>query len=154
MKNKIILYKLAAIIPGILMILLGINITVSNNKFMKNNPKTTAMITDIEITYRDNHNSKHKPHENENREFLVTYTVDGETYENIKTGYYTSSRSVGDTITIYYSKDNPRYVMMEDGEYFPLILLSVMGLVFILLGVFLDKIIDSIKLSEKRNNLL
>lgn len=154
MKNKILLYKLVAIIPGILMILLGINITVSNNKFMKSNPKTTAMITDIEITYRDNHNSNKRLHENENREFLVTYTVDGETYENIKTGYYTSSRSVGDTITIYYDKDNPRYIIMKDGEYFPLILLSVMGLTFILLGVFLDKIMDSVKLVEKKDNLL
>lgn len=39
------------------MIILGINITVSNNKFMKNNPKTTATITDIEITYRWGYNN-------------------------------------------------------------------------------------------------
>lgn len=140
MKNKIFFYRIVAIIAGILMILLGINIAVSNNKFMRNNPKTTATISDIDIVYRDNHNSNRRLRESENKEFLVTYTVNGKTYDNIKTGYYTSSRSVGDTITIYYDKDNPEYVIIKDSKYFPLILLSMIGLTFILLGVFLDKI--------------
>lgn len=140
MKNKIFFYRIVAIIAGILMILLGINITVSNSKFMRNNPKTTATISDIDIVYRDNHNSNRRLRESENKEFLVTYTVNGKTYDNIKTGYYTSSRSVGDTITIYYDKDNPEYVIIKDSKYFPLILLSMIGLTFILLGVFLDKI--------------
>ena len=122
------------------MILLGINIVVSNSKFMRNNPKTTATISDIDIVYRDNHNSNRRLRESENKEFLVTYTVNGKTYDNIKTGYYTSSRSVGDMITIYYDKDNPEYVIIKDSKYFPLILLSMIGLTFILLGVFLDKI--------------
>lgn len=108
MKNKIFFYRIVAIIAGILMILLGINIAVSNNKFMRNNPKTTATISDIDIVYRDNHNSNRRLRESENKEFLVTYTVNGKTYDNIKTGYYTSSRSVGDTITIYYDKDKSR----------------------------------------------
>lgn len=140
MKNKIFFYRIVAIIAGILMILLGINIAVSNNKFMRNNPKTAATISDIDIVYRDNHNSNRRLRESENKEFLVTYTVNGKTYDNIKTGYYTSSRSVGDTITIYYDKDNPEYVIIKDSKYFPLILLSMIGLTFILLGVFLDKI--------------
>lgn len=140
MKNKIFFYRIVAIIAGILMILLGINIAVSNSKFMRNNPKTTATISDIDIVYRDNHNSNRRLRESENKEFLVTYTVNGKTYDNIKTGYYTSSRSVGDTITIYYDKDNPEYVIIKDSKYFPLILLSMIGLTFILLGVFLDKI--------------
>lgn len=140
MKNKIFFYRIVAIIAGILMILLGINIVVSNSKFMRNNPKTTATISDIDIVYRDNHNSNRRLRESENKEFLVTYTVNGKTYDNIKTGYYTSSRSVGDMITIYYDKDNPEYVIIKDSKYFPLILLSMIGLTFILLGVFLDKI--------------
>ena len=140
MKNKIFFYRIVAIIAGILMILLGINIAVSNSKFMRNNPKTTATISDIDIVYRDNHNSNRRLRESENKEFLVTYTVNGKTYDNIKTGYYTSSRSVGDTITIYYDKDNPGYVIIKDSKYFPLILLSMIGLTFILLGVLLDKI--------------
>lgn len=142
MKNKIFFYRILAIIAGILMILLGISIAVSNNKFMRNNPKTTATISDIDIVYRDNHNSNRRLRESENKEFLVTYTVNGKTYDNIKTGYYTSYRSVGDTITIYYDKDNPEYVIIKDSKYFPLILLSMIGLTFILLGVFLGKIIS------------
>ncbi len=87
---------------------------------------TTAVITDID---------SHGTAKNKHYDVIVSYTADGQQYRR-ELGYYSSSMREGETISIYYDRNNPERISAKGGDAL-LIFTSGFVAVFVLLGAAL-----------------
>ena len=112
---------------GICTIIGGINTTRERYAFFKTALKTTGQISNIE-TGRDR---KHEIHYYAS----VTYSVDGQVYENIPLPYYTSDMYMGKSVTLFYDPENPSHIKMKTASVFLYIIICVFVLGFFGLGL-------------------
>lgn len=130
-KKTIIILKVIFIAVGLVMISGAVIISLYNRKFFKTAEKTTAVITDIEVSQHWHNGKKDSRHT-----VYVTYEVDGVQYDNISLGYYSSGMFVGKTINIYYKKNNPGKVKTK-GIAVDSIVLGGLGAAFLVVGIIL-----------------
>lgn len=81
MKTGIILLKLMFIVIGLILIAGAIIANLCNRKFFKTAEKTTAAITNIEVTKHRSNGETDYCHT-----VYVTYEADGVQYDNIRLG--------------------------------------------------------------------
>lgn len=98
---------------GVILVFSGINKIISNSNFKRENIQIEAIVTD------SNSNNKYT---------AVSFYIDEKEYNSIaKT--YSSQIKTGDKITIFYSKENPSIIYIENG--------NTNGGVFIGIGIVL-----------------
>lgn len=98
---------------GVILVFSGINKTISNNNFKRENTQIEATVTD------SNSNNKYT---------AVSFFIDEKEYNSISKTY-SSQIKTGDKITIFYSKENPNIIFIENG--------NTNGGVFIGIGIVL-----------------
>lgn len=140
-KLSIIVGIIVSII-GMVFLLTSINLMISENKFKKENIKISATVTDS----------------NSNNKFTaVSFFIDTKEYNTIVPKYYAEIKT-GDEIEIYYNKEDPNQILLEDyskgaGIYFFIsIILLAVGLSIIIYklnnSINKDTIIKTGKLIE------
>ena len=122
----LVLFAIFAVI-GIILLAGAAFMTVSSVKFGQTAEHVTGVITDID-TYRDSDNDvKHS--------VLVSYTVRGKEYRDVRLSEYSSSMYEGAEIELLYDPDEPGRVRTSSMVYFPSIILGILGAVFSLIGI-------------------
>lgn len=122
----IILFSIFAAV-GILLLLGAAILAVSSNRFGQAAERVTGVITDID-TYRNSDNDiKHS--------VLVSYTVRGKEYRDVRLNEYSSSMYEGAEIELLYDPDEPGKVRTSSMAYFPSMILGIIGTVFALVGI-------------------
>ncbi len=131
-------------LAGLIMLIIGVVLFVSDKKFEATSETTTAVITDIE-TYRTRRNGESRTEHN----VFVTYEVDGKTYDR-ELGYYSTGMYEGKEIEIMYAPGDPGNIHFP--SIFPYLILGIMGVVFGAIGGGL--FFSGINKSLKRKNLI
>lgn len=114
---------------GVILLFTGIKTTISNNTFKKENVEIEALVTDSNSV---------------NKFTAVTFQVDEKEY-NAMAKTYDSQIKTGDKITIYYNKENPSIIFIENN--------NTNGGVFIGLGIVLAAIGLSTILHKLNNSV-
>lgn len=127
-KLSIILSIILAII-GVVFLLTSINLMIYNNKLKKENIKILATVTNSDFN---------------NQFTTVSFFINEKEYNAIAQKYY-SEVQIGDTIEIYYNKENPTQILLESNNKNPAIYFVIS---VILLAISLSVII------HKLNNLV
>ena len=127
---------------GLAVIILGINIIISNNKFMKTAKATEGIISDVEI-YRDSDGDRHST-------VYVQYEVNGKDYE-YASSFSSSSMREGDDIKVYYNPENPSDFKLEGETIFNTVFPIAFGSVFFIVGM--GMIIPPIIKSQMQNKV-
>ena len=109
---------------GIIVLLLGIGYTTSNNKFYKKAQTTTATIK--QIVKESSGSGKKK-----SSYYLpyVDYTVNGKEYHHVKLDGHTDEMRVGDNITVHYDPDVPTDVRYKSGTNELTIVIFIMAII-------------------------
>ena len=84
---------------GILLLAGAVGFYVKNTKFKNNAVEITGKIVDIQ-SYRDSDDDL-------NHSVYVSYSLDGEEYNNVPLNFYSSSMYVGQSITLYCDPKHP-----------------------------------------------
>ena len=127
--------KLGKVI-GVIFMLAGIGMVIGGFAFRKNSKKfyataeqTTATIDTIYeyVSADTDHDIRH--------DVYVSYdTQKGEHYSNIDLGWYQSGMEEGQTLAVYYNPNNPRDVRTQEGSMTGFIVITLLGVVFVLVG--------------------
>lgn len=94
--------------------------------FKKDAEKITGEIAAIESYYDSDHELKHRVY--------VNYTYDGSDYEEVPINSYSSSMYEGKEIELLCNPENPWEIQEKSAGSFLIIILSGMGILFILVG--------------------
>lgn len=113
-------------IVGLSVLIGGIFWTISGLKFKKNAVSIPAVITDIE-SYRDSDGDT-------NHHVYVSFSYEGEQYNNIPLNEYSSSMYIGKEISLLCDPSHPGRVQTNFSIYFGSGMLLFMGTVFFLVG--------------------
>lgn len=139
------------IIVGIGLIAMAAFICFKSSSFKRKAVEVPATISRIE-SYTTTRSSKHGRRTKTHHNVYVTYEFNGMTYENIPLGSYSSDMYEGAVVTILCDPDNPVDIDNKRMLYFPVILLSIMGVLFGAGGIIPMAI--SIKKKKKKENLM
>lgn len=123
-------FKIIAIIIGILIILFGILSLNQDFSFSKNYKEITAVVTKINQTEERDSNNKRfmKTH------VYVKYIIDNKIYNNEldkSSGY-----NMNDRIAIYYNPDNPNEIRTSKEMNYSGIVIIIVGFSIIIVGIF------------------
>lgn len=121
-----ILFSIFSII-GIILLVSSFFVFHSFSKFQKNAEKIQGKIVDIQDYYDSDREMHHRVY--------VTYSYNGNTYENVPINSYSSTMYVGQEITLLCDLDNPQRIMTDFALQIPGIILMAIGAVFALVGV-------------------
>ncbi|MGN9019422.1 DUF3592 domain-containing protein [Lachnospiraceae bacterium HCP1S3_C3] len=146
-----IAFNMIFVIVGIGLIAMAVFLYLKSSAFKRKAVEVPATISRIE-SYTTTRSSKHGRRTKTNYNVYVTYDFDGVTYENIPLGSYTSNMYEGAVITILCDPDNPVDIDNKGMLYFPVILLSIMGVLFGAGGII--PIVISGKKKSKKENLM
>lgn len=97
--------------------------------------ETQATITDIAVSYGSTNSSGRR---SEQHSVLVSYEVDGKSYETTL-GYYSTGMYTGQTVDIQYDTREPGRISSPGGRLFGVIITLALGLVFTVVGLILLK---------------
>lgn len=115
-------------IVGVALLIGGILSMTFSRHFRESAEEIAAVITDIR-SYRNSDGE-------ERHSVYVEYTYGGRRYEDIKLSYYSSSMREGDTITLLCDPDNPEHVEAGAGLTLLYVILTSMGILFVVISVF------------------
>lgn len=133
---------------AMIFLIIGIVFTSMIGVFTAINLNVKNNYTPIEATIVDF--ARHRSGDKSSTLTVVEYSADGQKYENFLNSY-SSTWSVGDSITVYYNPENPEQITF-DIPIFMFIVFGTMGIVFIIVGsVFAVK---ERKLNNKKKRLL
>lgn len=118
---------------GALIFVLGIILAINALKFINGAEEVRGL-----VTYAGNGTD-------------VTYTYNGEEYES-HSSVYSSEIREGDRIKIYVDKENPKRIEIGDVIFLPTIILCIVGLPFLLVGVFF--VIATFRKGNKKKKLV
>ncbi len=129
------------VIVGGLIMLVGVAVAIYFGIDSKNYVALNATVTDIE-TYRDNDGESHS-------RFIVSYEYEGVLYENIRTNFWTTGVSIGDTVSVQVNRENPTKLESTTIQIILPCVLFGFGMLFFLVALFpLRKSIKSRKGSK------
>lgn len=122
-------FKIIAIIIGILIILFGILSLNIDFSFSKNYKETTAIVVKISQTEESDSNNKRymKTH------VYVKYKIDSKEYNGEVDK--SSSYKINDKITVYYNPDNPYEIRTSKEMNFSGIVIIIVGFSIIMVGI-------------------
>lgn len=128
MKKKGVIYVLFSVF-----ILVGIGLLIGSAvyakhfySFMSKAEEITGEVARIEEYYDSDHDLQHR--------VFVSYRYDGVDYENVAINFYSSSMYEGKEITLYCDPDHPHNIRAKSSETVVIVVLTVMGLIFMLIG--------------------
>lgn len=128
-------------LAGIGMVIGGFAIRDNSKKFYATAKQTTATIDTIYeyVSADSDHDIKH--------DVYISYdTEEGVHYSEVDLGWYQSGMEEGQTIAVYYDPDDPRDVRTQEGSMMACIVVTLLGVVFALVGgifAFVVKLDDS-----------
>lgn len=126
-------------IIGVVLLVSAVMVYISDRKFMVEAEEISGVIDTIE-TYRD---SDHETH----HRVYVDYTYNGQQYGKVQVSFYSSSMYEGKEIILYCDPKHPERVVVKGADVFADIMLSVMGVIFLCVGII--PIIGSIRRKAK-----
>ncbi len=114
--------------------LAGVGMLIGGFLFMRNSlhfqsiaVEVTGTISNIESWRDSDGDTSHKT--------FVSYSYEGQEYENMPLGYYNSGMYVGKDISLLVDPANPAHIASRSGNTFGYVMLLAMGLLFLLVGV-------------------
>ena len=113
---------------GVIIVLVSIALAIYFGVDSKNYVVLDAVVTDID-SYRDSDGDSHS-------HFIVSYEYNGETYENIRTNFWTTGVGIGDTIEVLVKKSNPTVLASTTIKIILPCALFGFGLIFALMAFF------------------
>lgn len=130
MKNKdrafnLVFYIFAVF--GMIFVVIGILMLISNIRFTKDAVEVNAVIAQIE-SYRDSDGDI-------NHRVFVNYSYGGKTYEGIRLGEYDSNMYEGKEIKLLLNPVNPQKISTRFGMIFGSSMFIGMGAIFALVGI-------------------
>lgn len=131
-------------LAGIGMLVGGILLLRTSLRFQAIAVEVTGTIVGIE-TSRDSDGDTH-------HSVQVIYDYNGQTYENVRLGFYSSTMYEGKDIPLLIDPDNPRHIASKSGDRFAVVILLGMGIVFAAVG--LVPLIRMAVFSRKNKKLL
>lgn len=140
MEKKNNLINIVFLLAGLGVLILGIFLQLSNNKFIKESVKTKATITKIEKEY-DGEDTRYYVE--------VSFDVDGRTHTGVLSEW-NATMEEGGTTTVYYKKSNPDTFRGPTSNYIGYI---VCGFGVIMVAVFAVSLIKKVKFKQLKNNL-
>lgn len=108
---------------GLLFMVIGIAVYLSDQKFYEEATPAEAVITDFVRDRADDSSST-----------IVSFTANG-SQRIARLGYYSSGMSIGERITIYYRPQNPLDIRYKGASKFVLYIFCGIGLPFFIVGV-------------------
>ncbi len=118
---------------GIILLFSGINKIISNNNFKRENIQIEAIVTD------SNSNNKYT---------AVSFFIDEKEYNAIAKSYSSQIKN-GDKITIFYNKENPSIICIEDGNANGGVFIGIGGVILVIgLSFTLNKSNNSVNKEE------
>ena len=112
-------------IIGIVMLLVGAIVLSVGFISVANSEETEAVIVDLSADGE--------------KTAYVSYNYDGETYNNVKTGFYSSNMKCGEKLTVYVDKNNPERIVNTYFFYIFGGVWSGIGVIFAVVGFVLKK---------------
>ena len=112
---------------GLIMCIIGVCILVSGKRFEAAAETVTGTITAIE-DYRDADGDRHY-------QAYVDYSYQGRLYTKVRLNYYSSGMYEGEEIELKIDPQNPRNAKAKNSYLVAGLILSGMGVVFLLVGV-------------------
>lgn len=127
-KNKFIyvLFSVFAIV-GIGLLIGAVCYGVYFTSFQEDAEKVTAEITEIREHYDIDDGTEYRAY--------VSYSYDGEEYENVPLNSYSSSMYEGKEIELLCDPQNPRHIIQESTGIVLVAVLGGMGFIFALIGI-------------------
>lgn len=121
---------------GVIFMLAGIGMVIGGFAFRKNSKKfyTTAEQTTATIDTIYEYVSADTDHDIRHDVYVSYDTQKGEHYSNIDLGWYQSGMEEGQTLAVYYNPNNPRDVRTQEGSMTGFIVITLLGVVFVLVG--------------------
>ncbi len=129
---------------GILMLVGGLLLLISDIQFKERAVEIPGVITDI-MSYRDSDGDKH-------HSVSVTYQYGGKVYEDVEIGSYSSSMYEGKEITLLCDPDRPGKVQVSSMYLTGALILMCMGVIFAAVGISL--IVANIRAKMRYKKLL
>lgn len=114
-------------VVGIILLIIAVLVFISNNKFASQADEIEGVIETIETYRGSNGDIDHKVY--------VSYTYNGKEYNNVRIRFYSSNMYEGKDIVLYCDPKNPERVVMKGADLFTFLLLTVMGIIFICVGI-------------------
>lgn len=154
-----IVFKLIAVIFiffGVLFLGIGLGFNAYNSRLEKKcTDKTTATVVDIKSQQTSRRKNGHHTVETVTYAPVVEYTVDGKKFKKSSNIYSSNNDNyIGEEIEIYYDPNDPQQVYIKDenaSEIFVLVF-SLIGGVFFIIGVAFAIFIVKNKHSHQSNN--
>lgn len=95
--------------------------------FMSKAEEITGEVARIEEYYDSHHDLQHR--------VFVSYRYNGVDYEDVAINFYSSSMYEGKEITLYCDPDHPYNIKAKSSGTVVIVVLTVMGLIFLLIGM-------------------
>lgn len=129
MKSNKLLYFFYGIFSfiGIILLVSGVLVYRSNQKFMSEAVEIRGVIESIETYRKSNGDTSHRVY--------VSYTYDGRQYKNMQVNFYSAGMYEGKEIALLCDPRNPDRVVVKGSDLFTIILLTVMGIIFSCVGI-------------------
>lgn len=131
-------------ITGLALLIAGGFCLGSGIRYSQTAEPVSAVITTINTHYDTGNDIDH--------DVYVTYTYDGQTYEDVRLNFWSSDMNEGDNITLYCKPDTPAKPHSVSPNYLIGTLLLFMGFCFFLIGIY-NWIIFFKKKKRKKNVL-
>lgn len=112
---------------GIILLVSGVLVCRSNQKFMSEAVEIRGVIESIETYRKSNGDTSHNVY--------VSYTYGGRQYKNMQVNFYNTGMYEGKEITLLCDPRNPDRVVVKGSNLFAIILLTVMGIIFSCVGI-------------------
>ena len=143
-KKQLFIFFMAFAVAGLFMMWLGFFVLFDNSAFEKNAEPVRAEIVKIDTYKVDRYGKKpgtrdtslsKRTYEEVEHDVYVTFTYNGELYENVKLHSWNAGMKEGDKINILCNPNNPQIIRPND-ESFNLagLIIILMALAFILFG--------------------
>lgn len=139
-KKTLKIISIAALIIGAFVLAVDIIISVFAVKACRTSVKIEATIDRIEYLYDEPDGT--------GKDVYVSYVYDGIEYKDIRLNYYSSSMKEGKKINVRIDPKNPSHLSAYSVMWILCIVLSVLGLVFFLIGL----ISTIVRVSKEKKN--
>lgn len=142
--SAITLIFLVFALVGLGMFIAGFVVMVKSHQFQKTAVEVPGTITKL-LPRQDSDGDVHYT-------VLVTYSYNGQSFDNVPLGFYSSSMYEGKAITLLVDPQAPGHMTSKSGDVFTYVLLLAMGAVFAAVGII--PLIVSLAGTRKRKKLM
>lgn len=139
-----VLFFLIFALVGCGMLIGGFALLISSHQFRQTASEVTGTITEISSYRNSDGDLRHS--------VCVSYSYNGQDFENVPLGFYSSNMYEGKDIALLVDPEAPGHMTSKSGDAFACILLLAMGVIFAAVGII--PIIVTLTGSRKSKKLL